>query len=500
MALETNARIPSPYVYQPVDFGGKIDAEAANKAAALKAGVQAKKDLKTKNDAALAVKPTWTTEGVLNGAIENKANQIRDTYSKMAAAGVPIWDATTPEGSAFAEEIAGLNKFSSEMKGYEQNINEIEAIKGADNDAYNYYVGKIGEAKVPEDVAKVVVDYRENKDLLAKAPDLSKAVASTVNDAAKDKDIVDVGKLGKFDKVTIKSSIDDDKIQDIFEVAKNSESSQLEEKLYNFKQENGIRDPKFDQFNSYDEYLMDQVKDQIALTASTNDQLKSQWQINISNRTGGSTPTTPTGNAVNYTTGNNQVQAGGFGFGDYVNKNGKHLVSINVDDSVLTNAKLPAGAITEENGKRYIDVDYMYKFEDAADKAAIQDINWVWTAKQNAKGDPNWTPQAGNYKTTTGATVSGYPITLLWDQAGNGWGGIKDGSGNVVYVMVYPTDESYYGGSGSQVQNNAKRNATELLTTFADNGLVDKNAAANPFVGIYNNFNKTSGYQGKVVK
>jgi hypothetical protein len=500
MALETNARIPSPYVYQPVDFGSKIDAQAANKAAALKAGVQAKKDLKTKNDAALAVKPTWTTEGVLNGAIENKANQIRDTYSKMAAAGVPIWDATTPEGSAFAEEIAGLNKFSSEMKGYEQNINEIEAIKGADNDAYNYYVGKIGEAKVPEDVAKVVVDYRENKDLLAKAPDIRDAVATVVTSKPLDSEIAEIKKTSEnMKEVDMRKYLSTDKIQGIIDEIKSSEESKLGEKLFNFKKQNYIEDPAFKNYDTYDEYLADQVRTQVATRANLTESARGSMTF-VNNNYNGSKNTAPTGNAISYVTGNNQIQAGGFGIGDYVNKNGKHLVSIDVDDSVLTNAKLPAGAITEENGKRYIDVDYMYKFEDAADAAAVQDINWVWTAKQNATGDPNWKPQAGNYKTTTGATVSGYPITLLWDQAGNGWGGIKDGSGNVVYVMVYPTDENAYGGSGSQVQNTAKRNATELLTTFAKDGLVNKNAAANPFVGIYKNFNKISGYQGNVVK
>jgi hypothetical protein len=500
MALETNARIPSPYVYQPVDFGGKIDAQAAKKEAALKAGVQSKKDLKTKNAAALKLDTDFTRKTVLNKAIKNQYNNILDEYSKIAASGENIYDPSTFYGEAFAKDVADLDDFANQMKGLEQDIEDIENKRGSDPGVYNFFTTKLNEAESPQDISNTIVEYRQNKNTLEKAPAIINAVAGVVDDAARDKDIVDVDKLKTFDKVSIKESISDDKIDDIFSQAKNTEPSQLQEQIFDFKKEKGISDPEFDGFSTYDEYLKDKIKKQIALTSSNNEQLKSKWQISISNRTGGPTPTTPQGNAVNYTTGNNQVQAGGFGFGDYVNKNGKHLVSIDVDDSVLTNAKLPAGAITEENGKRYIDVDYMYKFEDATDKAAIQDINWVWTAKQNAKGDPNWTPQAGNYKTTTGATVSGYPITLLWDQAGNGWGGIKDGSGNVVYVMVYPTKESYYGGSGSQVQNNAKRNATELLTTFADNGLVDKNAAANPFVGIYNNFNKTSGYQGKVVK
>jgi hypothetical protein len=499
MALETNARIPSPYVYQPADFGGKIDAEAANKAAALKAGIQAKKDLKTKNDAALAVKPTWTTEGVLNGAIENKANQIRDTYSKMAAAGIPIWDATTPEGSAFAEEIAGLNKFSSEMKGYEQNINEIEAIKGADNDAYNFYVKQIGEAKVPEDVAKVVISYRENKDLLAKAPDLPKAVAATVNATAKNKDIVDIGKLNKFDRITIKSSIPDEKVQDVFEVAKNSEASKLEEKLYDFKQENGISDPEFDKFNSYDEYLMDQVKDQIALTTSENDQLRSQWQINISNRTGNG-QTTETGNLVYGTPGRSDAQANDIKPDNIKQIGADTFVEIKVDPSIAQRVEATGSSMREENGVQYINVADLWKFEDSESPKAIFPIDWIWTNKQNAKGDPNWRPQDGNYTTPNGTNVSGYPIGLIWDQAGNGWSKIKSGNGDITPVMIYPTSTSAYGGERSQVVLGAKRNATQFLTTFSDNKLIDQSAVNTPFESVFNSFNKETGYKGKAIK
>jgi len=489
MALETNARIPSPYVYQPVDFGGKIDAEAANKAAALKAGIQAKKDLKTKNDAALAVKPTWTTEGVLNGAIENKANQIRDTYSKMAAAGIPIWDATTPEGSAFAEEIASLNKFSNEMKGYEQNINEIEAVKGADNDAYNYYVGKIGEAKDPAAVDAVVTSYRENKDLLAKAPDLQKAVAATVNITAKTSEIVDITKLGRFDQVEIKKSIPDDKIADVFQVAKNSEASKLEEKLYNFKQKNGIPDADFDKFNSYDEYLMDQVKDQIALTASTSPQLKSQWQININNNAGG-TQTTQTGNPVYVFPGDANKQYQAVDLAGVIQKGNTTYVPISVDASVLQAVGQTSDMILDENNKRYVKLDEMYKFQDKDSPAAIQNISWVWSDKQ-AK-DKNWNPKEGNYKTPSGLDVKGKPSEVLWDQAGNGWSAIEDSQGRKTYVLIYSTKDKAYGDQ-TPASNSVTANAQEFLGTFTDAGILKQDVLKNPAGSIFSIFDKQQG-------
>mgnify|MGYP003642826202 CR=1 FL=1 len=501
MALETNARIPSPYVYKPVDFAGKIDTEAANKAAALKAGIVAKKDLKTKNDAALAVKPTWTTEGVLNGAIENKANYIRDTYSKLAAAGIPIWDATTPEGSAFAEEIAGLNKFSNEMKGYEQNINEIEAVKGADNDAYNFYVNKIGEAKDPAAVDAVVTSYRENKDLLAKAPDIRDAVSKVVSIKPLDTEVEEIKKaaLG-MKEVDMKKYLATDKIQGIIDEIKAEEESKLAEKLFDFKKENGIEDPAFSNYDTYDDFLADQVRTQVATRSNLTEGVRgSMTFVNNNYNNSGKTDKTDTGNAINYTPGNNQVQAGYLGRDQYRNEGGKHYIQIGVDPAVRANAGLSAGAITNIGGSDYINIDELYKFEDKDNPAAVQSIDWVWTAKQNEKGDNAWKPLAGNYETTRGA-VSGYPIKVLWDQAGNAWAAIKESGGNITHVMIYPAETSDYGGAGGAVQNAAERNASQLLRTFADNGLVGKDEVENPFVSIYNNFDKKDGYRGKGVR
>jgi len=487
MALETNARIPSPYVYKPSDFAGKIDAEAANKVAALKAGIQAKKDLKTKNDAALALQPKPTTKSVLNNAIEAKANQIRDTYSKMAAAGIPIWDATTPEGSAFAEEISGLNRFSTEMKDYEQDIEEIENIKGADQDAYQYFIGKIGEAKNPDDIEKTAVLYRQNKDLLAKAPDLQKAVAATVNSTAKTSEIVDITKFNRFDQVEIKKSIPDDKIEDVFQVAKNTEASQLEEKLYDFKKANGIADKNFDKFNSYDEYLRDQIKEQVAITASTNPQLKSQWQL-INNVNTGGTPTTQMGNTVTYTPGDANKQYQAIDFTGIKPEGDTLFIPISVDDSVIQTADA-ASSIKDEGGMRYVKLDDLWKFEDKDSKAAKQNIDWVWTEK--AAKDTTWQPKDGQYKTPSGQVVNGRPTNLIWDQAGNGWATIQSSNGSV-NVMIYPTTADTYG-TQTAATNAAKANAQQFILTFTEAGLLGRNATTDPFGTIFNVFDKQQG-------
>jgi len=487
MALETNARIPSPYVYQPVDFGGKIDAEAANKAAALKAGVQAKKDLKTKNDAALAVKPTWTTEGVLNGAIENKANQIRDTYSKMAAAGIPIWDATTPEGSAFAEEIASLNKFSNEMKGYEQDINEIEGIKGADQDAYKFYVEQIGKAKDPSSVDAIVTDYRENKELLAKAPDNRKIVDETVGRVPLDTEVAAIKSAAlNMKQIDLKKEIPSDKIQPIIDKIKTSNESQLEEKLFNFKKDKGIPDAEFDQYTDYDDYLADKVRTAVALRANVGVQVKGTMTINVNNA--GGTPTTPTGNTVTITPGDANKQFQAIDLTGIKPEGDTLFIPISVDDSVIQTADA-AASIKDEGGRRYIKLDDLWKFEDKDSPAAKQNIDWVWTDK--AAKDKNWQPKDGQYKTPSGKVVNGRPTNLIWDQAGNGWATIQGSQGSV-NVMIYPTKTDAYG-TQTAASNAAKANAQQFILTFTDAGLLGKNATTDPFGTIFNVFDKQQG-------
>lgn len=496
MAVETNARIPSPYVYQSVDFGGMIDTQAANKAAALKAGVQAKKDLKAKNDAALAVKPTWTTEGVLNGAIENKANSIRDVYSKMAAAGVPIWDASTPEGSAFAEEIAGLNKFSNEMKGYEQDINEIEGIKGADQDAYNFYVKKIGEAKDPAAVDAVVTNYRENKDLLAKAPDNRIAVDNVVDKVPLNTEITAIKAAAlNMKQIDLKKEIPADKIQPIIDRIKTENPAKLEEQLFDFKKKNGISDSDFDQYATYDDYLADKVRIAVANRANIGERATGTMTINVNNNAGGGTQTTGGGNPIYVRPGDANKQFQALDRKKQLDKGNAKYIAISVDPSVLQNTGQTSDMILDEGGARYVKLDELWRFPDKDSKGAVQDISWVWTKKAKEQQGA-WSPKEGNYKTPSGLDVNGKPVELLWDQDGNGWATIETSKGDKVRVLVYDTEENVFG-AGSPATNSIKGNAQAFLGTFTDAGALLPGVLNNTRASIYNIFDKQEGLTAK---
>lgn len=503
MALETNSNIATPYVYTPADFGAKIDAVEAKKDAAKKAYDKAEKELKARNAAALKFKPKPTSKEVLNDAIMNKYNNMLEGYSQLAATGVDISSATTEEGAMFYNDLSDLDRFSAEMGGFEKDMEEIESVRGADPDAYNYFTKKIVAAKEPNDVRNLIGEYRENKDLLAKAPDIRDAIATVVISKPLDSEIAEIKKAAMgFKEIDMKKYLATDKIQGIIDEIKSSEESKLGEKLFDFKKENGIQDPAFAGYDTYDDYLADQVRTQVATRSNLTQGARGSMTFVNNNYAGGKTDKTKTGNLVTYTKGNDQIQASYIGHdpSEYINENAKHYTKIDVDPAVLANAKLSGSGIMMKNGSAYINLDELYKFEDAANPAAVQSIDWVWTAKQNEKGDNSWKPNDGNYTTTSGGTVSGYPIKVLWDQAGNGWAAIKESGGGVTPVMIYPNEANAYGGSGGAVQLNSKRNASQLLTTFADNGLVDPSELSDPFIAIFNNFDKEDGYQGLGVR
>jgi len=487
MALETNARIPSAYVYQPVDFGGKIDAEAAKKEAALKAGIQTKKDLKTKNAAALKLEPELTGKAILNKAIINQYNNILDEYSKVAASGQNIYDPSTDWGGAFAKDVTALDDFANQMKDVEKDITEIEDKKASDPGVYDYFTSQLREAKLPQDVSNTIVEYRQNKNTLDKAPAIASAVADNVNDAAKNQEIVDVTKLGEFDQVNIKKSISDDKIESIFNQTKITEPSQLQEQIFDFKKEKGIADKEFEGFNSYDEYLKDKIKNQIALTASTSQQLKSKWDLTVNNNQGGA-------NQVN--SGNTAI-AGGGNIGYQFNKigtpesiNGTFMMPIDVSDDAI--AKTGA-AIEKRGNQNYVKLEDLWRFEDITNPYSKIQLDWVWTNKQ-AK-DTTWRPDDGKYKTIGNQEVTGKPTSIIWDQDGNGWANIDSGGGKTVKVLIYPKSASAYGDQ-TDVTNNSRQNAKQLLITFDEatpKGTLGSSALNDPWSSVNNIFNRKTG-------
>jgi hypothetical protein len=487
MALETNARIPSPYVYKPVDFGGKIDAEATKKEAALKAGIQTKKDLKTKNAAALKLEPDLTGKAVLNKAIINQYNNILEEYSKVAAAGDNIYDPSTFYGEAFAKDVTALDDFANQMKDVEKDITEIEDKKASDPGVYDYFTSQLREAKLPQDVSNTIVEYRQNKNTLDKAPAIVNAVAGVVNDAAKDKDIVDITKLKEFDQLNIKNSISDDKIKNIFNQTKVTEPSQLQEQIFTFKKNKGISDPEFDEFDSYDEYLKDKIKNQIALTSSNNEQLKSKWQFIVNNNQGGSN-TTNTGNTGISGPGNVGYQFNKIGPPE--NVGGVIMMPIDVSDEAINKT---GAAVENRSGQNYVKLEDLWRFEDKDNPHSKILLDWVWSDKQ-AK-DKTWKPDQGRYYTIDNKEVVGKPSNIIWDQDGNGWANIDSGSGKNAKVLIYPKTPDAYT-SQSDVTNNSKSNAKQLLITFDEatpKGTLDSKAMSDPWTTVNNIFNRQTG-------
>ena len=322
---------------------------------------------------------------------------------------------------------------------------------------------------------------------LDKAPAIASAVADKVNDAAKDQEIVDVTKLGEFDQVNIKKSISDDKIESIFNQTKITEPSQLQEQIFDFKKEKGIADKEFEGFNSYDEYLKDKIKNQIALTASTSQQLKSKWDLTVNNNQGGANRT-GTGNTGISGPGNVGYQFNKIGVPETVG--GIIMMPIDVSDDAI---RTTGAAIEKRGNQNYVKLEDLWRFEDKDSPHSKIQLDWVWTDKQ-AK-DTTWRPDQGKYFTIDNKEVTGRPSGIIWDQDGNGWANIDSGPGKTAKVLIYPKSKDAYGDQ-SDVTNNSRQNARQLLITFdqaTPKGTLNSKAMSDPWGTVNNIFNRQTG-------
>lgn len=279
MALENNANIPSAYVYQPADIGGKMESMASRKEAKLKYDLEQKKALKGKNDAALAgvkvAKSDLTPDATLNEAITKRADQIMDTYAEAGASELPIYDATSPIGKALQSDINSLHEFQARMAGIASQMNGINNIRGADNDIFNYFHDKITGNPTIEGIQDAIAEYNKYKDLLTAVPKLSDAIESGVKAAGLDKYVVDLqtadfSKKSKDEILQLENKINEEDIPKIITDLNANPEIQKARAIFEFKKEKDILDTKeYGGYDDFDDYLENLVSNKVQMKNST---------------------------------------------------------------------------------------------------------------------------------------------------------------------------------------------------------------------------------------
>jgi hypothetical protein len=284
MALETNADIPTPYVYQAADIGGKIENVANKKDAKLRYELEQRKANKAKGDVALSglklAKADLTPSAIINEAIQLKADKITDIYSEWGSQELPIWDATTPAGKALQSDINDLKSFQAQMADVSKKMEGINGIKGADNDVYNYFHDKIMTNPTVEGIRETIEEYNNSKDLLTAIPKVTDAVTNSVGAAGLDVLIEDLKKADfsskKSDEIlTLTKEINETKIPAILANLNSNPEIQKARGIFDFKKEKGIFDKaQYGGFEDFDEYLKDLVLNQVDIKGVSADVYK----------------------------------------------------------------------------------------------------------------------------------------------------------------------------------------------------------------------------------
>lgn len=291
MALENNANIPSAYVYQPADIGGKMESMASRKEAKLKYDLEQKKVLKTKNDAALAgvkvAKSDLTPDATLNEAILKRADQIMDTYAEAGASELPVYDATSPIGKALQSDINSLHEFQARMAGIADQMKGINNIKGADNDIFNYFHDKITGNPTIDGIQDAIAEYNNYKDLLTAVPNISAAVKTSVESAGTDSEITNLQKADfskkKSDEIlSMEKKVNEQDIPRILADVNSKPEIQKARAIFEFKKEKGILDKaEYNGYDDFDDYLKDMVLNKVAMKTSTGELYKDPKSQNI---------------------------------------------------------------------------------------------------------------------------------------------------------------------------------------------------------------------------
>ena len=291
MALETNANIPSAYVYQPSDIGGKMESMASRKEAKLKYDLEQKKALKTKNDAALAgvkvAKADLTPDATLNEAILKRADQIMNTYAEAGASELPVYDATSPIGKALQSDINSLHEFQARMAGIAGEMKGINSIKGADNDIFNYFHDKITGNPTIDGIQDAIAEYNDYKDLLTAVPNISAAVKTSVESAGTDSEITnlqkaDFSKKNSDEILSMEKKVNEQDIPRILAGVNSKPEIQKARAIFEFKKEKGILDKaEYNGYDDFDDYLKDMVLNEVALKTTTGELYKDPKSQNI---------------------------------------------------------------------------------------------------------------------------------------------------------------------------------------------------------------------------
>jgi hypothetical protein len=491
MALESNAQIPYAGVYEPVDFGNLIlqqsEAEQKARLAELKKQQEAKKGY-----AALGKLQAKTSgERVFDTEIDKYYSDLVSFATEHLRSGIDILDPTNPAGEAFIKGQQVLRDKGVKAQEMDAKLDQLRKdqinFNKYDPEIYNGFVNDIlASNSIDEAEAKYNEFPIEGLAQVVNAPDLTQKI---VNEYKLDKTIDSIVKAsaaqGRKDVVTYAQEVAGATADDILKQYQALPTYSTGKQQWTYKKSQGNSDPAY-KFSTYDDYLKATIKAQVDAKKSEIETIIGTPTYNTYVNTGGSTTTTGGGNFVQSVTGDTANTAGASFQKPGKTVGNKTFLNVNKNDPTWLNKNIGAGNYIIEGNDVYIDPNYLYAFDDAANPSTIFQINWA-TSKRGTRDGAGYHPDAAEFKDMHGNSVDGYPIRFKWNQFGQGWAEIRSGSGT---VWIPVTDSPEYDGTQ---KSNAILNAGELLRAIKS-AREDSSSTTNPVGELFKLFDKNRGF------
>jgi hypothetical protein len=317
MALETNANIPTPYVYQPADVAGmmkeKFNADLEAQKLKKKEGDERQKRIAQAKGFQFAQSNNPSMQKLL----QDEYNAQTDMFAQMASQGADITNISTTEGIAFdqwkrdftnkalaaKETQAEYDRLMDSYRSNPQNfdLNSISSI-----------TDKFTKGETIEDKAEAINYARNNPLAFGKQVDVAKGVETTFDAAFADLDLNELAsKTADFTRTL------QPKTEEVISNYLLTPEATVAKQQFEFKKSMGASDVS--QYNSFEEYVKTLAEEKAKLKTAELTKLRGSMNINIGGggvgQTAGGATVTPveTGKTtvpINFSSGNIKYEKG----------------------------------------------------------------------------------------------------------------------------------------------------------------------------------------------
>lgn len=445
MSLETNANIPTPYVYQPANIAGMMEKKYESDLAEKKLRKKEQDERDKRVAQAKGFQFAQSNNQSMQKLLQDEYNSQTDLFAKMAAAGADITNIGTPEGVAFDQWKRDFTNKALAAKETQAEYDRLmDSYRTApdkfDQNNIALVVDKFDKAGTIEEKADAINYVRSNPLAFGKQVDVSKGVETTFDAAFPDLELQDLAKsTAEFDKTL------QPKTEAVITNYLSTPEAITARQQFDFKKSMGS--PDVAQYPDFDTYVRTIATQRAELKKAELTKLRSN--LNITNNIGGAA--SPTGQIISQ--GRATGARTGLTFSDpnvtYDDATGYVFVPSDKNEqeaqgSAIGNNNVPL--IKEGNG-------YKVRWSDLHNTDAGDEDIMTFTGYDSSSKDVSsqknleWTTALKNGK--TGDNSTGGLKTIKLDQMGNLWAELGNGDWALLHSPNSTLGATRYTGSNA---------------------------------------------------